>query len=332
MHLLITGSAGFIGSALSWRLLARGDRVIGVDDFNDTTDPELKEARTARSREFDQFVDVRVDISERKLLGRIFAEHRPDVVINLAALAGYRHSVEHPAACVEANLVGFGNILEACHQHGVRHLIYASSSSVYGGNTRRPFVESDPAERPLSLYAATKKANELMAYAYGNMFGLPSTGLRLFTVYGPWGRPDMALFQFAGKILRGEPINLYNHGRHRRDFTYIDDIVTGILAVLEHAASTSMAAPGEVASQPPARVYNLGNQTSVELNYFLELIEQHLGRPAIRNLLPAQPGDMLETCANASSFARTFAFTPQTPLEVGLPQALDWYLAYAGAD
>ncbi|WP_018866570.1 MULTISPECIES: NAD-dependent epimerase, partial [unclassified Thioalkalivibrio] len=294
MKVLITGSAGFIGSALSLRLLERGDEVIGVDNLNDYYDVSLKEARLARTQDHPSYTEVREDIADRAAMERVFREHRPQRVVNLAAQAGVRYSLENPAAYVDTNLVGFGNILEGCRHNGVEHLVYASSSSVYGANTTMPFSVHDNVDHPLSLYAASKKANELMAHTYSHLYDLPVTGLRFFTVYGPWGRPDMALFLFTKKILAGEPIDVFNYGHHRRDFTYIDDIVEGVIRTLDHVAPRnpewSGAEPDSATSAAPYRLYNIGNHEPVELMRYIEVLEDCLGRKAEKNLLPLQPG------------------------------------------
>jgi UDP-glucuronate 4-epimerase len=289
MRVLVTGTAGFIGSALALRLLERGDEVIGIDNLNDYYDVELKKARLARLTPHGRFTDIRADLEDAALIERSFAEHRPDRVVNLAAQAGVRYSLENPRAYVDTNLVGFLNILEGCRHHGVEHLVYASSSSVYGANTEMPFSVHHNVDHPLSMYAATKKANELMAHTYSHLYGLPVTGLRFFTVYGPWGRPDMALFMFTRDILAGEPIEVFNYGRHRRDFTYIDDIVEGVVRALDRIAEPnpqwSGARPDSATSSAPYRLYNIGNSQPVELMHYIEVLEQCLGRKAQMNLL-----------------------------------------------
>ena len=299
MKILVTGSAGFIGSALSLRLLERGDEVIGFDNLNDYYDVNLKRARLARLQPCPGFTEVRASLEDRAALTEIFAKHRPRRVVNLAAQAGVRYSIQNPHAYVDSNLVGFVNLLEACRHHGVEHLVYASTSSVYGANTRMPFSVHDNVDHPLSLYAATKKANELMAHTYSHLYGLPTTGLRFFTVYGPWGRPDMALFLFTRHILAGEPIDVFNYGHHRRDFTYIDDIVEGGVRVLDRVATPnpdwSSDTPDPATSRAPYRLYNIGSHRPIELMRYIEVLEDCLGRKAVKNLLPMQPGDVPDT-------------------------------------
>ncbi len=334
MKVLVTGSAGFIGSAVSRLLLARGDEVIGVDNLNDYYDVNLKLARCKRNSEYEQFTDLRADIANREDLERIFDNHKPQRVINLAAQAGVRYSMENPQAYIDANLVGFGNILEACRHHDVEHLVYASSSSVYGGNTKLPFSVHDNVDHPLSLYAATKKANELMAHAYSNLYKLPTTGLRFFTVYGPWGRPDMALFLFTRKILKGEPIDVFNYGKHRRDFTYIDDIATGVVKTMDNVPQPDPPGDGPSVALPgvPYRLYNIGNRTPVELDQYISLIEARLGKQAQKNLLPLQPGDVPDTCADVEDLIRDVDYCPSTPVEEGVARFVDWYLEFYGED
>ena len=330
MRIMITGAAGFIGSALSLRLLERGDEVIGVDCLNDYYDVELKKARLARTLDHDSFTDLRVHIEDREAMAAAFAEHRPQRVINLAAQAGVRYSIENPSAYVDANLTGFGNILEGCRNHEVEHLVYASSSSVYGANRTMPFSVHDHVDHPLSLYAASKKANELMAHTYSHLYGIPTTGLRFFTVYGPWGRPDMALFKFTRNILAGEPIDVFNYGNHRRDFTYIDDIVEGVIRVLDRPAQPnpewSGEAPDSASSAAPYRLYNIGNNQPVELMRYIEVLEECLGRQAEKNLLPLQPGDVPDTYADVADLVRDTGYKPDTPVEEGIARFVDWYL------
>lgn len=334
VKLLVTGSAGFIGASVCWRLLEGGAAVIGVDNFCDYYDVSLKHARNARNREFASFIDVPADISDREAMQAVFVEHQPECVINLAAQVGYRESITNPQASIDTNLVGFANILEGCRQHNVRHLVYASSSSVYGGNTDLPFGEMDRVDRPLSLYAATKKANELMAHAYSNLYGLPTTGLRFFTVYGPWGRPDMALSVFARKILNGEPIDVFDHGRHRRDFTYIDDIVTGVIKVLDAPPQTDVSQ--QESAQPngkqhiPYRVLNIGARTPVELMTYIELLEENLGKQAIKRMLPRQRGDMPETFADVEELVQLTGYCPEIDVATGIANFAEWYLTYYG--
>ncbi len=332
MKVLVTGSAGFIGAALSQRLLERGDQVIGYDNLNDYYDVNLKRARLARLQAQPGFTEVRANLEDRAALTAAFEAHRPQRVVNLAAQAGVRYSIQNPHAYVDSNLVGFINVLEACRHHSVEHLVYASSSSVYGANTRQPFSVHDNVDHPVSLYAATKKANELMAHSYSHLYGLPTTGLRFFTVYGPWGRPDMALFLFTRNILAGQPIDVFNYGRHRRDFTYIDDIVEGVMRVLDQAATPnpawSGAAPDSATSPAPYRLYNIGSHRPVELLRYIEVLEQCLGRTAIKNLLPMQPGDVPDTYADVEALERDVGYRPATPVEEGIARFVAWYREY----
>jgi UDP-glucuronate 4-epimerase len=331
---MVTGSAGFIGAAVSERLLARGDQVIGVDNLDPYYDVELKKARLARLTQSNHFHEARIDISEREAIGDLFASERPERVVNLAAQAGVRYSLENPHAYVNANLVGFMNILEGCRHNGVEHLVYASSSSVYGANTKLPFSVHDNVDHPVSLYAATKKTNELMAHCYSHLYALPATGLRFFTVYGPWGRPDMSLFLFTSRILAGEPIDVFNHGHHRRDFTYIDDIVEGVVRVLDKPAEPNPDwngdRPDPATSSAPHRLYNIGNNNWVELNRYIDVLEQCLGREADRNLVELQPGDVPDTYADVDDLVREFDYRPNTPIEVGVQRFVDWYKGYYG--
>jgi UDP-glucuronate 4-epimerase len=334
MRILITGAAGFIGSALAARLLARGDEVLGYDNVNDYYDPTLKEARLARLTPQPGFGFVRAALEDRPALERAFADFRPQRVVNLAAQAGVRYSIENPHAYVEANLVGFINVLEACRHGGVEHLVYASSSSVYGANRKLPFSVQDAVDHPVSLYAATKKANELMAHTYSHLYRLPTTGLRFFTVYGPWGRPDMALFLFTRRILAGEPIEVFNHGRHTRDFTYVDDIVEGVIRTLDRVPAADPAfdplRPNPATSSAPYRVYNIGNNRPVELARYIEVLEATLGREARKVLLPLQPGDVPDTCADVTELAADTGYAPSTPIEHGVARFVEWYRAYYG--
>ncbi|HIL79775.1 MAG TPA: NAD-dependent epimerase, partial [Myxococcales bacterium] len=329
---LVTGTAGFIGSSLALRLLERGDEVVGVDNLNDYYDVKLKQSRLARLVGFEGFTDLRFDIEDGDSLSRAFSEYHPDRVVNLAAQAGVRYSLENPQAYVSANLVGFVNILEACRHNEVEHLVYASSSSVYGANTRVPFSVHDNVDHPISLYAASKKANELMAHTYSHLFNLPTTGLRFFTVYGPWGRPDMSLFLFTQKILAGEPIDVFNYGNHCRDFTYIDDIVEGVIRTLDKIASPnqdwSSDDPDSATSRAPYRLYNIGSNNPIELLRYIELLEENLGMKAERNLLPLQPGDVPDTYANVNSLIEDVDYRPSTPIEVGISRFVDWYRDY----
>ncbi len=332
MRILVTGAAGFIGSTLSERLLARGDDVLGYDNLNDYYDPTLKEARLAKLTPHANFRFVRGSLEDRPTLERAFADFRPQRVVNLAAQAGVRYSLTNPYAYIEANLVGFINVLEACRHGGVEHLVYASSSSVYGANRKLPFSVQDAVDHPVSLYAATKKANELMAHTYSHLYRLPTTGLRFFTVYGPWGRPDMALFLFTRKILAGEPIEVFNHGKHTRDFTYIDDIVEGVIRTLDRVPDGDPAfdplQPNPGSSAAPYRVYNIGNNQPVELARYIEVLEQKLGRSAEKILLPLQPGDVPDTYADVAELSRDTGYTPSTPVEVGIGRFVDWYRAF----
>ena len=334
MKILVTGSAGFIGSTLSLRLLERGDQVIGIDNLNDYYDVALKQARLARTLAFPGYTDLRIDIHDRAAVAAAFAEHRPDRVVNLAAQAGVRYSIENPMAYVDTNLTGFANILEGCRHQGVEHLVYASSSSVYGANTNMPFSVHHNVDHPLSLYAASKKANELMAHTYSHLYRLPTTGLRFFTVYGPWGRPDMALFKFTRAILAGEPIDVFNYGRHRRDFTYIDDIVEGVIRVLDRIPAPDPAWTGEkpdsASSSAPYRLYNIGNHHPVELTHYIEVLERCLGRTAEKNLLPLQAGDVPDTYAAVEDLVRDTGYMPSTSVEVGVSRFVDWYRDYYG--
>ena len=318
MKVLITGCAGFIGMYVAERLLARGDQVVGVDNLNDYYDVSLKEARLARLRPHSSFRDIRLDIADRAGMAALFANERPDAVINLAAQAGVRYSLKNPLAYADSNLLGFVNVLEGCRHNGVKHLVYASSSSVYGGNTKVPFAEDDNVDHPVSLYAATKKANELMAYSYSHLYGMPSTGLRFFTVYGPWGRPDMAYFSFTQAILAERPIDVFNHGKMRRDFTYIDDIAEGVIRVLDKPAT----------GEPPHTVYNIGNHQPVELMEFIDILEDALGRKAVRNFLPMQDGDVPITYADTARLQATVGFVPSTPLRDGIGRFVAWYRDY----
>jgi len=329
MRILVTGAAGFIGSALSERLLARGDEVLGYDNLNAYYDPTLKEARLARLTPLKGFSFVRASLEDRPALERAFADFKPQRVVNLAAQAGVRYSIENPYAYVESNLVGFINVLEACRHGKVEHLVYASSSSVYGANRKLPFSVRDAVDHPVSLYAATKKANELMAHTYSHLYSLPTTGLRFFTVYGPWGRPDMALFLFTKKILAGQPIEVFNHGKHTRDFTYIDDIVEGVIRTLDRVPAGDPAFdalnPTPASSSAPYRVYNIGNHQPVELAHYIEVLETKLGRTAEKILLPLQPGDVPDTYADVEELRRDTGYSPSTPIETGIGRFVDWY-------
>ncbi|KZX82158.1 capsular biosynthesis protein CpsI [Oleiphilus sp. HI0009] len=329
MKVLITGTAGFIGNALAIRLLDRGDTVIGLDNVNDYYDPSLKEARLARIKDHPNFTEERVSLEGRVEVERVFAEHKPQRVVNLAAQAGVRYSLENPQAYIDANIVGFTNILEGCRHHEVEHLVYASSSSVYGANESMPFSVHDNVDHPVSLYAASKKSNELMAHTYSHLFGLPTTGLRFFTVYGPWGRPDMALFMFTKNIIEGKPIDVFNYGKHQRDFTYIDDIVEGVIRTLDNTAASnpdwSGVDPDSATSRAPYRIYNIGSNNPCELLRYIELIEENVGKKAEKNLLPMQPGDVLATYANVDALIKDVDYKPSTPLEEGVANFVEWY-------
>jgi UDP-glucuronate 4-epimerase len=332
MKILVTGSAGFIGSTLTLRLLERGDEVVGFDNLNDYYDVNLKRARLARLQAQPGFTEVHANLEDRGALTEAFMRYRPQRVVNLAAQAGVRYSLQNPHAYVDSNLVGFVNVLEACRHHGVEHLVYASTSSVYGANTRMPFSVHDNVDHPLSLYAATKKANELMAHTYSHLYGLPTTGLRFFTVYGPWGRPDMALFLFTRAILAGEPIDVFNYGHHRRDFTYVDDIVEGVIRVLDQVATPnsgwSSEAPDPATSPAPYRLYNIGSHRPVELMRYIEVLEECLGRTAIKNLLPMQLGDVPDTYADVAALIQDVGYQPATPIEEGVARFVAWYREY----
>ena len=329
MKILVTGTAGFIGAALAHRLLARGDEVVGVDNVNDYYDVSLKEARLARLTGSAGFTEIRRNVADRDAMAALFEEHKPERVVHLAAQAGVRYSLENPNAYVDANLVGFMNILEGCRHHQVRHLVYASSSSVYGANETMPFSVHDNVDHPLSLYAASKKANELMAHTYSHLYNLPTTGLRFFTVYGPWGRPDMALFIFTRKILAGEPIDVFNHGHHKRDFTYIDDSGEGVVRTRARVATPnpdwSGAHPDPGTGKGPYRIYNIGSNNPMELSRFIEIIEERVGRKARKNLLPMQPGDVPATFANVDDLIADVGYKPETTVEEGIARFVDWY-------
>lgn len=320
MKILVTGAAGFIGMHVCARLLNRGDEVIGLDNLNDYYDVSLKESRLAQLEHYPNFHFIRMDIADRDETARIFEQIKPKRVIHLAAQAGVRYSLKNPLAYADSNLVGFVNILEGCRHAKVEHFVYASSSSVYGGNTKIPFAEGDNVDHPISLYAATKKANELMAYSYSHLYGLPSTGLRFFTVYGPWGRPDMAYYSFTKAILDGHPIDVFNHGQLQRNFTYIDDITEGVVRVLDKPAIPKVAA-----HDTPHRIFNIGNHDPVSLLNFIETLEQELGRKAIKNFLPMQPGDVHMAYADTTQLQEWVGFTANTPLKDGLHQFVGWY-------
>jgi UDP-glucuronate 4-epimerase len=335
MKVLITGAAGFIGSALTLRLLDRGDEVIGVDNLNEYYDPNLKRARLARHATHPGYTDVRASIADRQAMDALFAQYKPQRVVNLAAQAGVRYSLINPYAYIESNLVGFANILEGCRQHNIEHLVYASTSSVYGANTKLPFSIHDSASHPLTLYAASKRANELMAHSYSHLYRLATTGLRFFTVYGPWGRPDMALFTFTKAIIEDQPIQVFNFGKHRRSFTYIDDVVEGVVRVLDKIAEPDLQwqgdAPDPATSAAPYRLYNLGRNNSVELLRYVEVLEECLGKKAIIDLLPLQPGDVPETRADMTDLETAVGYEPATPIDVGVKRFVEWYRSYYAA-
>ncbi len=335
MKILVTGTAGFIGNHLALRLLERGDEVIGIDNLNDYYDVNLKLDRLKRVEDYEGFTDIRLDLADRSGMEEFFKKYQPQKVVNLAAQAGVRYSIENPHAYIDSNIVGFINILEGCRHHNVEHLVYASSSSVYGANESMPFSVHDNVDHPLSLYAASKKANELMAHTYSNLYQLPTTGLRFFTVYGPWGRPDMALFLFTKAILNGEKIQVFNYGKHRRDFTYIDDIVEGVIRTLDHTAQpnpdwTGMK-PDPGTSKAPWRVYNIGNQSPVELMDYIETLEKFLGKTAEKELLPLQPGDVPDTYADVEALVQDVGYKPNTTIEQGIERFVSWYLDYYSA-
>jgi UDP-glucuronate 4-epimerase len=334
MKVLVTGAAGFIGMHCALRLLARGDEVLGVDNLNDYYEVSLKEARLAQLKAHPGFRFLKLDIANQKEMQLLFSTERPRRVLHLAAQPGVRYSLANPFPYVQSNLVGFVNLLESCRHAGVEHLVFASSSSVYGANVRQPFSVHDNVDHPISLYAATKKSNELMAHAYAHLFALPATGLRYFTVYGPWGRPDMAPFLFARAILEGRPIDVFNNGHMRRDFTYIDDIALGTVEVLDRIAAPDPIfdprSPDPGASSAPWRIYNIGNHEPVELLHFIALLEEALGRKAVRNMVPMQPGDVAETFADVDSLERATGFRPKTPLAEGVRRFVQWYRSHYG--
>jgi UDP-glucuronate 4-epimerase len=334
MKILVTGAAGFIGMHCTERLLARGDTVVGVDNLNDYYEVSLKENRLKRISGHPQFTHHPVSVEDREAMASLFATEKPDRVIHLAAQAGVRYSLENPHAYADANLVGFMNILEGCRHNGVEHLVYASSSSVYGGNEQMPFSEHHSVDHPVSLYAATKKANELMAHTYSHLFDLPTTGLRFFTVYGPWGRPDMALFKFTAAMLNGEPIDVYNSGQMVRDFTFIDDIVEGVIRVLDKVATPNPdfdpQSPDPQSSRAPFRVFNIGNGNPVPLMDYIGALESALGITAEKNMMPMQPGDVPMTSADTTELADWVGFAPDTDVRDGVQRFVDWYLAYHG--
>jgi UDP-glucuronate 4-epimerase len=318
--ILVTGAAGFIGFHVARALLAEGRRVIGLDNLDAYYEPALKAARLGILRASDAFEFVQADLADRTAISELFARHRCPAVIHLAAQAGVRHSIDHPHVYADSNLEGFLNVLEGCRRNDCRHLLYASSSSVYGANTKLPFAVGDRTDHPISLYAATKKANELMAYSYSHLYRLPVTGLRFFTIYGPWGRPDMAIFMFAKAIVEGRPIKLFNHGNMRRDFTYVDDVVRVVSRLVDQTPSG-----GERGDSPPSRIYNVGNNRPEELSRVVALLENELGRTAVKDMLPMQPGDVVETFADVGDLMRDTGFRPQTPIEEGIRRFVAWY-------
>jgi UDP-glucuronate 4-epimerase len=332
MKILVTGAAGFIGSTLSIRLLERGDEVIGVDNLNDYYDVTLKQARLDRLKRYDTFRDVRLDVADAAGIAKLFASEKPTRVVHLAAQAGVRYSLVNPQAYIDANITGFLNILEGCRHNPVEHLVFASTSSVYGANTNMPFSVHNNVDHPVSLYAASKKANELMAHTYAHLFGVPCTGLRFFTVYGPWGRPDMALFLFTRNILAGKPIDVFNYGNHRRDFTYVDDIVEGVIRTLDKPATANPLWSGDhpdpATAAAPYRLYNIGSNNPVELLRYIEVLEQCLGKKAEKNLLPLQAGDVPDTYADVDALIEDVGYKPNTPIEVGIRRFVDWYRDY----
>jgi UDP-glucuronate 4-epimerase len=330
--ILVTGAAGFIGFFAAKHLLERGDNVIGLDNLSDYYDVNLKKSRLAILQNYHNFQFHHLDLANRQGIADLFANLQPEMVLHMAAQAGVRYSLTNPYAYVDSNLVGFAHILEGCRHSHIQHLVFASSSSVYGANTKMPFSVSDRVDLPISLYAATKKANELMAHAYSHLYNIPTTGLRFFTVYGPWGRPDMALFTFTQAILTGQPIPVFNYGRMRRDFTYVDDIVAGVICALDKIPqpnpqrTEASESPGT--STAPYKIYNIGNNNPVELNHFISVLEEYLGVKAIKDLLPLQPGDVLETYADIDDLVQEVGFQPSTPIEVGIPKFVDWYRSY----
>lgn len=332
MKILITGTAGFIGSTLALRLLERGDEVIGIDNVNDYYDVNLKLARLERVKAHAGFTEVRGNLEDRALMEETFRKHQPQRVVNLAAQAGVRYSLENPQAYIDANIVGFTNVLENCRHTGVEHLVYASTSSVYGNHTNMPFSVHESVDHPVSLYAATKKANELMAHTYSHLFQLPTTGLRFFTVYGPWGRPDMALFLFTKNILAGKPIDVFNYGKHKRDFTFVEDIVEGVVRTLDNVATPNDAwdsnKPDPATSSAPYRIYNIGNNKPIDLEHYISTLEGCLNKTAVKNLLPLQAGDVPDTYADVSDLMNDVNYKPDTSVEEGIGRFVEWYLDY----
>ena len=332
MKILVTGSAGFIGSMLSLKLLERGDEIVGIDNHNDYYDPKIKEERLKKLERYSNYKHFRVDLCDQKKLENIFQDYKPQKVVNLAAQAGVRYSIQNPLAYINSNILGFANILENCRHHNVKHLVYASTSSVYGSNTKMPFSENDSANHPLSVYAASKKSNELMAHTYSHLFKLPTTGLRFFTVYGPWGRPDMALFKFTKAILEGKTIDVFNYGKHTRDFTYIDDIVEGVIKILDHTATKNVDwksdRPDPASSDAPWCIYNIGNNKPVQLMDYIGALEKYLGKKAKINFLPLQPGDVPDTFASVKNLKKKFNYKPSTSVNEGVSKFVNWYKNY----
>ena len=330
--IIVTGSAGFIGSALCLRLLELGNEVVGIDNHNDYYSQDLKKARVARHKNHSNYTHYKMDLTDQDKMYKLFSEYKPDRVVNMAAQAGVRYSLENPMSYINSNLLGFANILECCRNNNVKHLVYASSSSVYGANTSIPFSVQQNVDHPLSLYAATKKSNELMAHCYSHLYDIPTTGLRFFTVYGPWDRPDMALQKFAHKIIKGDTINIFNQGNHQRDFTYIDDIVEGIVCVLDQPASSdpnwSSSNPDPSSSSAPWKVYNLGNNQPVKLMDYIDILEKALGKKAKKEFLPIQPGDVPNTWANVDELVRQFNYQPNTSVENGITKFTHWFKEY----
>ena len=333
MKILVTGTAGFIGSHLAQRLLERGDEVVGIDNLNDYYDVTLKQARLARFSDHPRYTHITADLADRAAIDAAFATHKPQRVVNLAAQAGVRYAAQNPHVYVSSNVTGFLHVLEGCRHHSVEHLVFASTSSVYGADTAMPFSEHQGTDHPLTLYAASKKANEAMAHSYAHLYGIPCTGLRFFTVYGPWGRPDMALFLFTRAILAGEPIKVFNHGKHKRSFTYVDDIVEGVIRALDRPPGTDPAWNGDApdpasSGVAPYRIYNIGNEQPVELLRYIEVLEQCLGRKAQMDLLPLQPGDVPDTEADVSDLIAATGYRPQVGVEQGVANFVDWYRSY----
>ena len=332
MKILVTGSAGFIGSTLSFKLLDRGDEILGIDNHNNYYDPKIKEARMKRLKKYSNYNHLRIDLTDKKSLDEIFIDYKPQKVVNLAAQAGVRYSIQNPLAYINSNILGFTHILENCRIHKVEHLVYASTSSVYGANTKMPFSEHDNINHPLSVYAASKISNELIAHAYSHLYELSTTGLRFFTVYGPWGRPDMALFKFTEAILNNKPIDVFNNGKHTRDFTYIDDIVEGVIKTLDVPASSNRDwksdIPDPASSKAPWKIYNIGNNKPVRLMDYIDALEKALGKKAKINFLPLQPGDVADTYANVDNLSRKFNYKPSTSVNVGVSQFVKWYRDY----